>query len=292
MAPGKVVVLDIGGTKISAGVLEETGIESFRQALTPAQEGPEPIMTTALELVSDLLEGAVALRVAATGLVRDGRVTTLNQKTFPGWTNFPLEQRLHARTALSVAVMNDAQAAAWGEHQRGAGKNTGTFAFLTVSTGIGGGLVVNGRPLVGASGLAGHVGYSLPRSGDPTVLEFLASGTAIATIAGEHRHEATSTKAVFAAATAGEAWARALVSEVAATVAVAIANLKVLIDPEVVAIGGGVGLAPGFVTAVADALSSQPPLYHLPVVAAQLGSHAGLIGAGLWERSALHAPGR
>lgn len=279
------VVIDIGGTKTSAALFDGTGLRDARVAPTPAQEGPDVVVPAALSLVDDLLPTAAAVHVAVAGAVRNGQVSTLNPETFPGWHAYPLREVVTTRTGLPTVTANDAQAAAWGEYLRGAGRGCRNFVFVTVSTGIGGGVVLAGSPLVGASGLAGHLGLTLPTLDGVAILETFVSGTAVARRASPADGPSRSAPEVLAAADDGDAAADAIVAEAARVLARALANVRMLFDPDRIAIGGGLGLAPGFLERVVTALQVLPEPYQVPLVPAESAHHAGLVGAALWPET-------
>ncbi len=163
------------------------------------------------------------------------------------------------------------------------------MAFMTVSTGVGGGVVLDGRLFVGASGLAGHLGQVLsdpagPAAGSGHVgtLEVVASGQAIAAAAERARGRPVEPPAVFAAATAGEDWASAIVDRSAGAVARALSDLRAVLDIELAVVGGGVGLAPGYLDRVLRQMAEMPAVLQVPIAAAGLGGDAGLIGVADW----------
>ena len=181
---------------------------------------------------------------------------------------------------MPVFAANDAQAAAWGEHRFGAGQNE-NCAFLTISTGIGGGLVLNGRPLLG---LAGHFGLlRLPSMGSKP-LEDEVSGRWIAAEARRAGHEVEA-PAVFEAAAGGSAWASAIIGRSAERVALLCRDIQLMFDPARIVIGGGIGLAAGYLDLVRQHIPSDTPRLRPEIVAAQLGRHAGVIGIADLTRS-------
>jgi N-acylmannosamine kinase len=163
--------------------------------------------------------------------------------------------------------------------------------FLTVSTGIGGGVILGGTLWVGSAGFAGHVGHILA---DPTgpvcgcgrvgCLEAVASGKAIAREGTRIAGKPVNAKEVFALAKEGEAWAEALLLKSAERVAGAVADIKAMQDPELLVIGGSVGLNPTYLKLLKEMLSRFPVIYRLPLVAAHLGAEAGLVGAAAWAQ--------
>jgi predicted NBD/HSP70 family sugar kinase len=284
------LALDLGGTTTRAALVRGGRVEQRSVAPTPAREGPEAAVAVAAELLTPFVGRVDAVCVAATGRVHDGRVSAVNRATLPGWGEFPLARALAELTGLPVRVVNDAHAATWGEARFGAGRGARDFAFVTVSTGIGAGVVAEGRLLRGARGLAGHLGFwnlagdgvagsvGAP-DGGRTVLEHLASGTGIARAGSAACGEPLSTREVFERAEGGDARARAVVQEAVNALARALVDLRWLVDPERVAVGGSVGLAPGYLVALREALSRLEPEDPLAVVAADLGADAGLLGA-------------
>jgi N-acylmannosamine kinase len=284
------LALDLGGTTTRAALVRGGRVEQRSVAPTPAREGPEAAVAVAAGLLTPFVGRVDAVCVAATGRVQDGRVTAVNRATLPGWDGFPLADALTELCGLPVRVVNDAQAATWGEARFGAGRGARDFAFVTVSTGIGAGLVAEGRLLRGARGLAGHLGFwELPGDGvaashgapdgGRAVLEHLASGTGIARAGSAVCGEPLSTREVFERAEGGDARARIVVQEAVDALARALVELRWLVDPERVAVGGSVGLAPGYLAALRGALVRCEPEDPLAVVAAELGADAGLLGA-------------
>ena len=162
------------------------------------------------------------------------------------------------------------------------------MAFVTVSTGIGGGLVLDGRLQVGARGLAGHVGHTIsdPNASDcgcgrPGCIERLASGSAIGRVATERFGRTLAAPEVFTLAAGGDAVASAILEEAATAVARRVTDLAALLDIDRAVIGGGVGLAPGFIDRIAAAVSREPAIFQRSVVKAGMGADAGLVGVAL-----------
>jgi N-acetylmannosamine-6-phosphate 2-epimerase/N-acetylmannosamine kinase len=173
--------------------------------------------------------------------------------------------------------VNDAQAAAWGEYRFGAGRGR-DLVFLTVSSGIGGGIVSGGRLLRGACGIAGSLGQiPLLGSSDVTRLERVASGFGIATTA-KAQGRTGDARMVFDAARGGETWAEDIISDAVAKLADALAGLQAIVDPECVVIGGSVGLSDGFLERLQRALAGHPAPFVPDLRKAELAGDAGIIG--------------
>jgi N-acylmannosamine kinase len=275
-----ILTLDIGGTKLSSGLFDGTHLLERRQMPTPPDRSPEHLLNTCLELLRPHLSRASALRVAATGFVANGVVRAIGNEILHGWdAGVNVAGWLENATKLQTKVLNDADAAAWGEFKLGAGRGCQHFAFVTVSTAIGGGLVLNSQLYTTPHGLHAEFGNTLTDSGTP--LEHLASGTTLDRLARDHGWSGA--REVVRQAANGEELATILLEDSALRVARLLANLRVLLGIEKVAIGGGLGLASGYVERVqADVKKFGAPWDGLEVVRAELGVDAGLIGAALW----------
>jgi N-acylmannosamine kinase len=276
-----ILCLDIGGTKLSAALFDGTNLLERQQIPTPPDRSPEHLLNTCLGLLRPHLSRASALRVAATGFVAtNGVVRAIGNGILHGWDNgVNVAGWLEAATQLETKVLNDADAAAWGEFKRGAGRGCQHFAFVTVSTGIGGGLVLNSQLYTTPHGLHAEFGNLLTDTGTP--LEHLASGTALDHAAKEHGW--TDAREVVARAGKSQELATILLEDSALRVARMLGNLRVLLGIEKVAVGGGLGLASGYLDRLqADVRKFGAPWDELLVVRAELGADAGLIGAALW----------
>jgi N-acylmannosamine kinase len=226
------------------------------------------------------------IAVAVTGRVSAGGVwRAVNAKTLPNIHSVDLAALLSEKFGREVSVQNDATAAAFGEYVAGAGRGYRSIGFITVSTGVGGGFVLNGVPLVSASGLAGHVGFTTSRvardtcgSGRHATVESVASGRAIARIAAERGHPSLDAKTVYQAHLAGVDWASVLIRQSGEAVAELCANLKTTLDLDAILIGGGIGLAEGYLALVESYLQTEPEIFHVPLLRADLGIRATFIG--------------
>ncbi len=195
---GTTLAVDIGGTKLAVGRVGPTGVLTDRRsAPTPAQGGPEPMWERLVELVTDVRRGdEVAVGVGCGGPMEpDGR--TVSPLNIPAWRRFPLHARLVELTGRPVHVDNDAKALALGEGWVGAARGVRDFVALVVSTGVGGGIVLDGRLLDGAGGNAGHIGHVIVEPegrvcgcGARGCLEAEASGTGIRAATGAAPAEA------------------------------------------------------------------------------------------------------
>jgi N-acylmannosamine kinase len=270
----------MGGTKLAAALWDGERLCDREEVATPGDRSPEGILNACLELLRPKLARASSLGVAATGSVAEGRVTALNSETLHGWDAFDVQGWLEARTGLRTLVLNDADAAAWGEFVLGAGRETRDFAFVTVSTGIGGGIIVNRQLLTTPHGLHAEFGFTLTDQDEP--LEFVASGVALDKAARDLGW--ADARDVVRYALEGDARASALLDSSAQRVARLLGNLRVLLGVERVAVGGGLGLTAPYLERVKGHLEHLgSPWSSLEVVRAELGADAGLVGAALWS---------
>jgi N-acetylmannosamine-6-phosphate 2-epimerase/N-acetylmannosamine kinase len=265
------LALDIGGTKIAAALVAGAEIRAEITLATDHSAGPDAwLRAVAAQVPEPRAYSRVA--IAVSGLVENGRWSSLNPATLSVPGGYGLTAAAETVFGVPATALNDAQAAAWGEHRFGAGEGE-DMVFLTISTGIGGGVVLDGRL---RRGLAGHFGLWRSRSsGGP--LEDEVSGRWLAsqaTAAGR----TLSAKGVFAAAADGEQWARDAIGASARRVAALCADVQLGLDPRRIVIGGGIGLATGFLELVAERLSDLPPRLRPVVVPARLGARAGLVG--------------
>ena len=280
-----ILALDIGGTKLAAALWDGTRLLERCECPTPSDDrSPDSVVRAALELLHPLQSQAVSIAVAATGSVADGRVTALNADTLQGWHAFDLRGALSLALHLPAFVLNDADAAAWGEYTHGAGRGSNAiqpsnFAFVTVSTGIGGGLVLNGRLYTTAHGLHAELGYTLAPNDQP--LELVAGGAALDRWA--QAHGWSGAREIVQRSLEGDAVAITKLEESAGLVARAAANLFVSLGITRVAIGGGLGLSAGYLERVQSTIRQLgEPWDALEVVRAELGVDAGLVGAATW----------
>lgn len=191
-------------------------------------------------------------------------------------------------SARCPAIFNDARAAAWSEYLTltPSGQD---MAFITVSTGVGGGLVLNGRLQIGRGAFAGHIGHTAdpagPRCGcgRSGCVESIASGRAIAAAA-QGDLTGLDARAIFQRAAADDAQAQRLIARSAQAIAQLIADLRATLDIQCAVIGGSVGLAPDYLAQVQYFLRQLPHAYHTTLYPARHQRDAGLIGAALWSR--------
>lgn len=282
------LAIDIGGTKLAAALINaQRQIVERQTRPTPASQTPGALREAIQSLIAPLVGRAGRVAVASTGIIRHGVLTALNPDNLGGLAQFPLVKTLEQLSGLPCLAINDAQAAAWAEYCALPGE-VQDMAFITVSTGVGGGIVSHGKLLSGRQGLAGHIGHTLADPHGPMCgcgrrgcVEAVASGRAIAAQAVDDLH-GLDAKAIYAHYQQGHPQATRLIERSAHAVARLIADLKASGDCECVVLGGSVGLAEGYLSLVSASLAQEPAAFHTPIIAAHHQHDAGLLGAALW----------
>nr|WP_210311573.1 ROK family protein [Rhizobium leucaenae] len=302
------LAFDLGGTELRAALVDSEGsLLSFSAVPTHAAGGPaaviqqiELLAASALAEMPDLVP--VGIGIGAPGPLDPEAGIVIAPPTLAGWYEVPLADILSSRFQLPVRLENDANAAALGEWRYGAGRGARSMVFVTVSTGIGGGVIVDGRTLHGRRGLAAEIGHMTITSegercfcGAIGCFEAVASGTALGRRATARTRQSDGSmlrklsadgevtgRHVVDAARNGDALALELLSAEARWLGIGFTNLLHLYSPDILVMGGGI--SHGFYllhdTIVATVRERAMPAYRdVPIVPAQLGRHAGLIGA-------------
>jgi glucokinase len=308
--------IDVGGTKVLGGVVDESGkVLTTARKDTPRQGGSALTQTIA-DVAKELLQqhSVASVGVSAAGFVSSDRKTMLATPNIADWNGVDLDHQLTALIGLPVVIENDANAAAWGEAKFGAGKNQDHMMMLTVGTGIGGGIVVNGALYRGAFGIAAEFGHMrvvpdghICGCGARGCFEQYASGNALL----RHAREAINAspevarnllsrgdgtvagltgQAITEAARDGDAVALAAFNTTGQWLGAGIASLAVLLDPACVVIGGGViDAGEILLKPTRESLERNMPFAgkhpYPEIIAAQLGNEAGLVGVADLARS-------
>ncbi|MEV5611281.1 ROK family protein [Streptomyces sp. NPDC052225] len=296
-----VAALDIGGTKIAGALVDDQGRILVRaQRPTPAQEDGETVMGAVAAVLGDLTASPMWPGVRAVGIGSAGPVDrsagTVSPVNVPGWRGFPLVERVRSLAdGLPVELIGDGVAITAAEHWQGAAQGHDNALCMVVSTGVGGGLVLNGQVHPGPTGNAGHIGHiSVDLDGDLCpcgargCVERIASGPNIArrALSDGWRPEAdgdTSAAAVARAARAGDKAAVASFERAAQALAAGIAATATLVEIDIAVIGGGVANSGEVLfTPLRRALRDYATLsfvQRLTVAPASTGTDAGLVGA-------------
>ncbi|MGN6162390.1 MAG: ROK family glucokinase [Marmoricola sp.] len=305
--------IDIGGTKIAAGLVRSDELLESREVATPTDSA-----AAILDEVADLVEAlrpsrdAIPVGVSAAGYIDLGRRAVTYAPNLP-WRDEPLQPQLQERLGVPVVLENDANCAAWAEFRFGAGMTFDHMVMITVGTGIGGGVVTNGRLLIGGHGVAGELGHiqvvsDLRPNGDEPprpcgcgaygCWEMYGSGTALELSAqlavatpegrtlleriGGDPDKLTGT-VITQAAVEGDAVAMRLVDELGRWLGEGLASISAVLDPEVIVVGGGVAESGELVMRpLEDAYQARMGQSHRPTAAvrsAALGNRAGMLGA-------------
>ena len=294
MAEQRTIGIDVGGTKILAGVVERDGTVIRNERRPTPAESTEAFLHGVADVVATLRDDSVA----AVGI---GIPSTVDQRTGSSVfaTHIPLEgvairERGQAHLGLPVAVDNDANAAAVAEWAIGAGRGTQHMVLLTLGTGIGGGLILNGRLYRGSTGAAAELGHMVldldgaecrGRCNGHGHFEQLVSGSAATEIAHELLGTEAGSRELVDAARRGDRAALRALSDMGRRLGAGIGSLVNVFDPELVVIGGGFGdaldllLPSALETMRREAL--PPGRDTVRVVPAELGEEAGMVGAGL-----------
>ncbi|MBB1202499.1 ROK family protein [Enterobacteriaceae bacterium 89] len=285
------LAIDIGGTKLAAALVDGQSMTARRELPTPASKTPQALQEALRDLLSPLVDQAQRIAVASTGIIHNGVLTAINPANLGGLAHFPLVEFLAEESGLPVTAVNDAQAAAWAEFQ--VLPDGGDMVFLTVSTGVGGGVVQDGKLLTGSGGLAGHFGHTLADPNGPVCgcgrrgcIEAIASGRAIAAQA-KGDLVGLEAKVIFAKAARGDSQAHELVARSAKAIASLIADVRAVTDCGTIVVGGSVGLAEGYLPLVAEYLAQEPEIYRASLRPAHYRHDAGLLGAALLAQGGL-----
>jgi len=147
-----VLAIDIGGSKIAAALIEAGRIHERRRTATPPGAGVEALIEGVVEVARGWTERSSIVAIATAGLPKDGRLDAVNRDIFRITAPAPFQAPIEERLSRPVVLLNDGHAAAWGEYRLGAGQGVASMVFMTISTGIGGGIVQDGRLLRGRQG--------------------------------------------------------------------------------------------------------------------------------------------
>lgn len=308
--------IDIGGTKVKAGVVDEDGVVLERVMRDTPSTSPREVEDTIAEIVTELRQRhyVVALGIGAAGFVDSTRSTVVFSPHL-AWRNEPLRDAIRRRVGLSAIVDNDANCAAWGEWRFGAAQNESDLVCITLGTGIGGGLVINGQVQRGRNGMSGEFGHmqmvkggydcecgnsgcweqyasanALVRQARLLVESGSPDSAALLAHAGGDVDRLTA-QLVTEVALTGDAAAIRLLADMGEWLGVGIANLAAALDPGTVVIGGGVSDAGDLLIGPATeafrkALTGRGFRPEPRIVRAHLGNTAGMVGAADLARSA------
>lgn len=309
---------DLGGTNIKAGIvdLKSGSVLQTKSTPTEAHRGHEKVMERMVDLVQSLVDSSPldrerleGLGVSAPGVLDPDRGRTLFLPNFPGqWRNIPLGKTLSNALRLPVSILNDVRAITFGEYKFGAGRGVNRLACYAIGTGIGGGLIIDGKLHLGFQGTAGELGHHTVEMdglrcgcGNYGCLEAYASGPAIASRAEKAVRQGLTTqigemvdydlnqitpRVVARAAEDGDELALEIWDVVGRYLGTGIANVCVSIGPERVVLSGGVAAAGDLIlNPVRRTLQERVhvmPIDKVEVVLGSLGQEAGILGMASW----------
>ena len=276
----QVLAVDVGGTKLAAGVVDRSGRLVRRAQAATAGADADALFEVLVGVVLEALDGTDPTVLAGCGVGTGGPMTAggvaVSPLNIPQWRDFPLRDRLAVRLGLAVWVDNDAKALALGEGWQGAARGAGDYVAMVVSTGVGGGIVLDGRLLNGHAGNAGHIGHLIVEPagrrcgcGAYGCLEAEASGTAIRAVTGAHPRDAS----------------LEVRQRTGTLVGRAVASVANLLDLRLACVAGSVALGYGatFFDAAQAELDRSARIGHARgarIVPGGLGADGPLVGAG------------
>jgi glucokinase len=321
--PTKFIGVDLGGTHLRAAVVDITSgqVENLIQVPTLAREGYEAVITRMAQLIDKVIlnSGVPKEQVGGIGIGVPGKLDlerglVLFLPNLPGnWVDVPLQQQIEQQVGLPTHLLNDARAMAFGEWKYGAGHGVKTVACFTLGTGVGGGLIVNGKLHLEMGGTAGELGHQIIDVDGPTCgcgsrgcLETYTSGPAIAAAGIKAVVQGLTTRigemvgydlnritpeVVYQAALSGDPIAQEIYQRVGHYLGIAISNIIVIIGPRKVVIGGGVSQAGELLFEPIRRTVRESVFItsteHIEIVPALLGINAGIIGAAAWACEAV-----
>ncbi|WP_411334723.1 ROK family protein [Metabacillus indicus] len=287
--------IDLGGTNVRVGLIDDNGkIVEIIQEPTEAEQGPLYIIEKMKRMIESVIQGKriKGIGIGAPGPLDSKNGIILSPPNLPGWDQIPLAKILEEHFRVSVYLNNDANVAGLAEANAGSGANCESVYYVTVSTGIGGALIINKQLFNGANGYAGEIGNMIVEPNgykhnnlNSGSFEGIASGTSIGRRAFEKFGIEGGAKQVFRLAEHRNAEAQLIIDETVHFLAMGIANIAHIVNPELFIVGGGVMESKQLIlTPLKDKVKEYvfPQLASsIRIVPAALGGHAGVIGAAM-----------
>ncbi len=288
--------IDLGGTNLRAAWVNKTGkILASDRCKTPVEDGPEATVYAMKQLIEKLIPSdnhqPIGVGIGSPGpLSRTGR-KIFQTPNLPGFDSYPLGEKLEELTGVSVKIDNDAKCATYGEARFGVAKNCKNFILMTFGTGIGGGIFSNGQMIYGKSDGACEIGHmtlypggKLCKCGNKGCLEQYISATALKTRASAILGREVGGKEVFESFDQGQAWATDFMREFSVDIAIAVASLVNIFDPEKVIFAGGLftsggGPLAGWVREAIRDRCFKSSQEGLEIAVSSLHGDAGVLGA-------------
>jgi glucokinase len=305
------IAVDVGGTQIRVAVYPRGEQRPIKQKRIPTQSPDQPPLERLMDLIAELWpenDRVCAIGMAAPGWINPSLGVIYVAPNIPSWEKMPLAQILQQRFGIPVLLGNDANLAALGEWRYGAGKGHHNLIYMTISTGIGGGVICDDRLLLGSHGLAAELGHVIVVPEGPICscghrghLESFSSGPAIARFAAEQIAQGVPSalaeirsitgRDISMAAEQGDPLAKSALARGAKYMGLALANYLTIFNPSMIILGGGVSRSgPLLMEPLRASLSehalSPEYLQGLVITTASLGDDAGLLGAAVLAESA------
>ncbi len=304
------IAVDLGGTSLRAALFASDSPQPERHKKTPthADKGPDHVIRRIIKTIESVMPDStngLRIGVGAPGPIDPYEGVVIEAPNLPGWENVPLQAKLESYFNCPVRLGNDANVAALGEWRYGAGQQADPLLYMTISTGIGGGVILSGQIMLGQRGLAAEFGHITVDPNGPVCgcgqrghLEAMAAGPAIARRAkqrldsggrsslarlGDQGRQITAVD-VGRAANEGDPLAMEIIREAGETIGLALASLLHIFNPQCVVLGGGVSqIGPSLFDPIGQSLREHVihPAYlqDFTLVPAALGDDAGLVGA-------------
>lgn len=281
----KILALDIGGTAIKSGLFCDGQLTAFEEFPTEAKQGAAAMMKRICDYIRDKAPDTVGISTSGQVDPTDGSIAFATD-AMPGYTGFPVKQYIHEQTGLPVSVENDVNSAAIGEAHFGAAKGLDHFLCLTIGTGIGGAIFINGKLYLGAKGIAGEVGHMTTHldgvpcnCGNRGCYEAYASTGALVRRAEKELGKKVTGRDLFAAR--AEANVSKLFDQWADEIVAGLTSLTYAFNPQAFVLGGGMMSQPEIMTLIREKYAACviPSFSRTEILSAALGNQAGIYGA-------------
>ena len=290
------VGIDIGGTNIPASLVDYTGkIIATIEKKTDAHDGPDTVVNRITDSVRELCSKINVADFVGIGLGAPGALDLVNGTiikcaNLKDWSEVPIVKMLKEKTGFNVYMDNDANCAAIGEHWIGGARGTKNAVIMTLGTGIGGGIIIDGKIFRGSHGTAGEIGHMTIEKngrscgcGNLGCLEAYASATGAVTTAKEMGKANITAREIFINAEAGDELCKKILQESGKYLGIGIANIANIFDPDAIIIGGGFSNAEKYLFpyAIEEAYKRtfKTIMDKIKIKKAELGNDAGVIGA-------------
>jgi glucokinase len=298
------IAIDIGASRMRAASFPTESIDRilYNQISTKSNGLPtEDRLINLIESVWPEDLDVLSIGVACPGPLDPINGIVINPPNIPEWNYFPLQEFLHDKFNIPIAINNDANLAAYGEYKFGAGKGYSNLIYLTISTGVGGGIIIDDKIFIGSSGFAGEIGHTTvvyqgadcscgqkghleSYSSGPSIVKWFKSRHDDATLQEQFPEGEINAKVISNAAENGDELAIAAYERAGRYIGLAIADLLHIFNPSLVIIGGGVSRAGDLLftpirKSVEEFVISEVYLGDLKIVPAELGDDSGLLGA-------------